>query len=238
MNRFERFGPEHVATLFVVGVLGFSLSALARRSMRGRGRVSVAIRLGLALFLAAGTVVALLGSLPIRRIDWIEVLPLNLCDMAVVLAIVALLARQQPVYEMLYFWAFTGTVIAAVTPDVDVGFPDARCVSFFGLHGGVVVSAAVLTWGLGMRPRARANVRAFLWTQAYAAVAVAVDLAWRRNYLYLCRKPSEPSILDWMGPWPWYILAADALAFGLFYLLMLPWRASAGEGRPAGSAFP
>jgi len=32
-----------------------------------------------------------------------------------------------------------------------------------------------------------------------------------------------------MGPWPWYILAADALAFVLFWALTVPFRRSASQ---------
>ena len=61
-------------------------------------------------------------------------------------------------------------------------------------------------------------------TNAYATVAAAVDLAFRTNYLYLRAKPTAPTILDWFGPWPAYLVAAEALALGLFWLLDRPFR--------------
>jgi uncharacterized membrane protein YwaF len=69
----------------------------------------------------------------------------------------------------------------------------------------------------------------FAITNAYALLVAAVDFLANENFLYLRRKPSQPSLLDVMGPWPWYILAADALAFVIFWALMLPFR-----GRRAG----
>ncbi len=124
--------------------------------------------------------------------------------------------------EVLYFWGLTGTFIAMLTPDVDHGFPDPHCVSFFALHGMVAVSAVVLAFGAGNRPRPGADLRVFLLTNAYAAVIAVIDVTAHENYLYLRAKPSQPSLLDLMGPWPWYILAADALAFVLFKVLMIP----------------
>ena len=69
-----------------------------------------------------------------------------------------------------YFWAGGGTALAMLAPDVEVGFPDPAFLSFFALHGLVVASAAVLVFGFGCRPRPGAPRRAFLLTNAYAAV--------------------------------------------------------------------
>jgi hypothetical integral membrane protein (TIGR02206 family) len=231
---FERFGLEHVATLLVLSVVAISLSRLLRRERAGSTRVSTSVRLGLAALLSGGLVFAFMNALPIRRLDWLDVLPLHLCDFAVLIAVWALLTRRQLAVEILYFWGLSGTIIAMLTPDVSRGFPDDRCVSFFALHGGVAVSAAVLVFGLGIRPRLGAHVRVFWLTNAYAAIAAVIDIVANENYLYLRAKPSHPSILDVMGPWPWYILAADILAFALFRVLMIPFlnhRASAAHPR-------
>ena len=62
------------------------------------------------------------------------------------------------------------------------------------------------------------------------AVAL-VNLAWGTNFLYLRRKPGAPTLLDWMGPWPVYILVADALAALLFWLLDRPFRSAQAPER-------
>jgi hypothetical integral membrane protein (TIGR02206 family) len=222
VNPFERFGLEHAATLLLLTAIAISLSWLLRRARPGSTRVSTAVRLGLAALLSGGLVFALVDALPIRRLDWLDVLPLHLCDFAVLIAVGALLTRRPLAVEILYFWGLSGTLIAMLTPDVARGFPDSRCVSFFALHGGVAVSAVVLVFGFGIRPRPGAHVRVFWLTNAYAVIAAVIDVVAHENYLYLRAKPSQPSILDAMGPWPWYILAADVLAFVLFRALMIP----------------
>ena len=42
------------------------------------------------------------------------------------------------------------------------------------------------------------------------------------NCLYLREKPWAPSPLDWLGPWPVYILGVEVLALLLLVLLALP----------------
>jgi hypothetical integral membrane protein (TIGR02206 family) len=224
VSRFERFGLEHGVTLALLAVVALLLTLAARRSRLAVGRLHGAVRVPLAALLVAGLGYALADALPLRGIDWLDFLPLELCDLAVVVAVWALLGRSQLACEILYFWGLSGTLIAMFTPDVGNGFPDSRCVSFFALHGAVAIAAVVMVFGVGISPRPGANLRVFWMTNAYAAVAGLIDVLAGKNYLYLRDKPSQPSILDVMGPWPWYILAADALAFVLFWLLMVPFR--------------
>ncbi|HET9952821.1 MAG TPA: TIGR02206 family membrane protein [Candidatus Eisenbacteria bacterium] len=224
LRDFVRFSPEHLGTLAGLALLAFLLSRLAARSVEERAGSALAIRAGLAMLLLAGLGFALADALPIRELAWLDVLPLHLCDMAVLVAVWALLTRGRLACEILYFWGLSGTLIAMTMPDVDKGFPDTRCVSFFALHGAVALSAVVMTAGVGVKPRPGSHWRIFAITNAYAAVAATIDFVADENFLYLRAKPSQPSILDVMGPWPWYILTADVLAMVLFWLLMLPFR--------------
>ena len=196
MRPFERFGFEHLATLGLLAVVALLLTAAARRSPRGVGRIGAAIRYPLAALLVGGLGFALANALPLRGLDWLDILPLELCDMAVLVAVWALLSRTPLACEVLYFWGLSGTLIAMVTPDVDRGFPDPRCLSFFALHGAVAIAAIVMAFGAGARPRPGSNIRVFAITNAYAALVGLIDAASGKNYLYLRRKPSTSSILD------------------------------------------
>ena len=230
---FDRYGLEHAVTLAIVVGAALLLAWAAKRSRQADGRIHSAIRSTLAALLAGGLGFALVNALPLRGIEWLDILPLHLCDLAVVVAVWALISRNPMACELLYFWGLTGTLIAMLTPDVDRGFPDTHCLAFFGLHGAVAISAVVMVFGAGVRPRPGANLRVFWITNAYALLAGLIDLVTGENYLYLRSKPSQPTLLDVMGPWPWYILTADVVAFVLFWVLMAPFRA---RHRPSDTA--
>jgi hypothetical integral membrane protein (TIGR02206 family) len=217
---FVIFGPDHLAALAVTATVAAGLS-LAVRS--GPDRTTArAIRIGFGGILVLAILVSLAGDAIRGSISPWDYVPLNLCDFSILLAAFALVTRRQAAYELLFFWALAGTLFAMVTPDLTRGFPSRQFISFYAFHGSVVVAALFLTFGLRMAPRPGAPWRVFLWTNLYAAVAGTVDLLFHRNFLYLREKPQGRSVLDWMGPWPFYIVGAEALALALFLFLDLP----------------
>jgi uncharacterized membrane protein YwaF len=48
--------------------------------------------------------------------------------------------------------------------------------------------------------------------------------------MFLRHKPGEASLLDLLGPWPWYIASAALLALVLFWALDAPFRHRRREG--------
>ncbi len=228
LPRFVPFGAAHLGALALTGATGAALAALVRsRPGTGplvRGLLFAGIALLLAFELGIG---AREGWL-----TWQALLPLHLCDAAMILALLSLLRPRRGAVEILYFWALAGSGLAMLTPDLPWGFPRWEFVVFFGLHGLVLVAAMVLVFGLGLRPQRGAPGRAFLATLALAAVAGAVDSLLGMNFMFLRGKPPTPTLLDHMGPWPAYIAVGAAVAFALFHLLALPfrreWRAAEG----------
>jgi hypothetical integral membrane protein (TIGR02206 family) len=178
--------------------------------------------------LAAGILALLAFELQVAAregwLGWKTVLPLELCDAALVLAVVTLLRPRRAPAEIVYFWAGSGTLLAMLTPELPWGFPRWEFVVFFGLHGLVLVAALVLVFGLDLRPGPGAPWRMLAVTASWAALASVVNLLLGTNFMYLRHKPTVATPLDWMGPWPIYIGVCGVVALVLFHLLALPFR--------------
>jgi hypothetical integral membrane protein (TIGR02206 family) len=192
--------------------------------------VRVRPRFGLATRLCLATAILLFLAFELGIaaregwISWKTVLPFELCDAALVLAVVTLLRPRPQPAELVYFWAGSGTLLAMLTPDLRWNFPRWEFLVFFGLHGLVLGAALMLVFGLGFRPRPGAAGRAFANTVVWAAFVGLVNLALGTNFMYLRHKPSGATPLDLMGPWPAYIATGALVALVLFQLLSLPFR--------------
>jgi len=151
-------------------------------------------------------------------------LPLQLCDVAIFVAAAALWTRRQLLVEVTYFWGLAGTVQALLTPDLPEHFPSYPYFEYYIAHGGVVCAALLLVVGMRRHPRPWAAVWVMALTIAYAALVGALDAVTGANYMYLREKPSAPTLLDLLGPWPLYILAGTGLAVILFAILDAPFR--------------
>jgi hypothetical integral membrane protein (TIGR02206 family) len=226
LTPFVPFGPAHLATLAVVGTLALALVRLVRARPAAAGPVRLLLLAGIVAFLAFELSVGVReGWLTLRT-----VLPFELCDAAMVLALATLAHPSRAAAELLYFWAGAGSTLAMLTPELPWAFPRWEFVVFFGLHGLVFVAALVLVFGLGLHPRPGAPLRAFAATAAWALFVGAVDVTLGTNYMYLRDKPATATPLDWMGPWPAYVATGAVVALALFHVLALPfhgeWRRS------------
>jgi len=158
-------------------------------------------------------------------------LPLQLTDAVSLAAIVALLTRRRLFVELTYFWTFTATLQAVITPDLAQTFPSVFYFTYFTYHIGAIVAAAYLVVGCRLYPRPGAAWRVWGLTLAWAAVAGTGDLITGGNYMYLRAKPVHASLLSVMSPWPWYI--AEAAGAGLVMLLAVAALTRAFGGVPA-----
>jgi hypothetical integral membrane protein (TIGR02206 family) len=147
-------------------------------------------------------------------------LPLHLSDVVTVVSVFALWTARPLLVELTWFWGLTASLQAVLTPDIgSADFPDLLWCTFFITHSGAVVAALVLVVGRRIVPRPGAVKRVFLATLVVAAAAGTANLLTGGNYMWLREKPEAGSLLDFMGPWPWYI--ASAAVFGLLLFTLL-----------------
>ena len=162
-------------------------------------------------------------------------LPFQLTDAVSAVSIAALLTRRPLLVELCYFWSYTASLQAVLTPDLGQNFPSVFYFTYFTYHVGAIVAASFLVFGCRLYPRRGAVWRVFWITIAWTALAGTVDVITGGNYMYLSYRPAHNSLLSLMGPWPWYILGGFVLAVALLLLVDALTRALGGVAEPRGA---
>ena len=217
---FQQFDLTHLAALGVIA-LGCLALGFCWRSPSLRARQ--AFRYGMAVLLVAVDVSWQVWCWAIGTWTVQTSLPLHLCTAMVYVSALMLVSKSYHVYEFGYFVGISGAVQALLTPDVGpYGFPHYGYFQFFIGHGATIAAAIYMTAVEGYRPRWQSLLRAAVGANLYVAAVGLLNLWLGSNYMFLMYKPNVPSLLDYLGPWPWYVLAAEPLGVAMFLLLYLP----------------
>jgi hypothetical integral membrane protein (TIGR02206 family) len=154
---------------------------------------------------------------------WQKMLPMQLCDWAMVVIIVALWTGSRRWLEVAYFWGIGGTLQALITPNLRFGFPDLRFISFFIAHSGIIIGIIFLMLIYGFRPGPIGILRTIAWTEFYFVIAFTVDLLTGENYGFLLHKPEAASLLNVLSDsrLP-YLIEFHLLAWIFFCVLYAP----------------
>lgn len=219
---FHLFGTAHLATIALIAAVSALLPWLARASP-GR-RLVRPMAVGLATILLVQDLGKLAYKAVVLDTPWVENLPFHLCDVALLVGAVALLRTDRRLFQLLYYWGLAGTLQAILTPDLPVGFPDPRYLVFFFSHGLVIVAIAFGIGALGLRPTFRGIGVTLIATHVWAlGVAAPFNALFDTNYLFLCAKPAQASMMDAFGPWPWYLVMLDLVGLISFLVYYAPW---------------
>jgi len=149
-------------------------------------------------------------------------LPFELCSIASLLAGGMLLTKNHFLFEVLYFIALGGAAMAIATPDLYFGFPQYRYIQFFFDHFLLILAPLLMIWLYHYQLTWRSVLKSFLFLNGLAAVVYIVNYLISANYMFLSEKPNGMSLLDVLGPYPYYLLSLEIIALVLFSLLYLP----------------
>jgi hypothetical integral membrane protein (TIGR02206 family) len=217
---FVLFGRDHLLGLGLVALVCVAIWLLRERwSERGR-RLT---RWGL-----LGVILVSEGSWHVWMLatgQWnIQVmLPLWVCSLTAWTMPLLLIWRSHRYYEWAYFMGIMGAIMALLTPDLmNYGFPHFRFVEFFTLHGTIIVAVVYMTVVEGFRPTWGSLGRVWVFTNLYWLFCALVNSQIGSNYLYTHGKLPTPSLLDVLGPHPWYLLWMELIGVVLALLMYLP----------------
>jgi hypothetical integral membrane protein (TIGR02206 family) len=218
---FVLFGPAHFAALGILALVNLLL-ILTRHHHHPKLRL--VIRYGVAGLLILNEIGLHTWKISTNQwsIQWN--LPLHLCSILVWLSAYMLITKNRQVFEMVYFLGIAGALQALLTPDAGIyGFPHYYPIQYFISHGSIITAAVYMAAVERYRPYWSSIKRVFVWVNFYLIIVTIINLLIGSNYLYTLRKPHVITLIDFLGPWPWYLLSAELIALIHFLILYSPY---------------
>ena len=158
----------------------------------------------------------------------VDHLPITVCGWAVVFCSYMAVTKSQFLFDVSYFWLFSGTVFALLTPTVITytGPTRFRYYNFWLEHTLGYIAIFYMIFVHKMRPNWCSFRRSFISLAVLAVIAyIANDMIGPgANYLYMAKPESTPSILDILPPNHVLRMVIMAAVITLmFFLSYLPW---------------
>lgn len=153
-------------------------------------------------------------------------LPLELCSIASVACAFMLLTKNIFLFEVIYFIGIAGAIQAILTPDLAFGFPQFRYFQFFLDHFLLISGPLVMIWLYQFTISLRSILKAFVTLNCIAIIIFIINVIIDANYMFLTQKPTSTSLLDFLGPYPLYIISLEFIVLLIFIILFVPFHFS------------
>ncbi|MEK4487213.1 TIGR02206 family membrane protein [Psychrobacillus sp. FSL H8-0484] len=220
---FEMFSMTHFSSILVLVCLIFLLY-LTRKKWSIKMEKMLLIERLFALSLLLMEVLYHVWLFQADRWNWSNSLPLELCSISLVMTIFLLCTGNKHVYDFVFYAGIGGALQAVATPVLDLSFPHFRYFHFFYTHFGIIATALYFTWMKGYRPTFKGIIKTMVALNVLLPIIYGVNTFFQGNYMFLRSKPTNGSLLDFLGPYPWYILSLEIVAFFIFVCLWLLFR--------------
>jgi hypothetical integral membrane protein (TIGR02206 family) len=145
-----------------------------------------------------------------------------MCRLVAWILPIAIFYMSRKWLKLLYFFVLAGTLQAVISPDLDIGFPSYAYIRYFVLHVGLIATIIYMVAVFQLRITWKDLWHSFLYAQPYLLILMGINKVIGSNYGYTMHKPETGSVLDFFGPWPWYILGAELLMLISFLILITP----------------
>ena len=149
-------------------------------------------------------------------------LPFELCSIATIMGGIMLITKNRFLFEVFYFIAIGGAIQAIVTPDLYFGFPQFRFLQFFIDHMLLVISPIILIIFYQFNITFKSLIKSFITLNGIALIVYIINHIISANYMFLTEKPQGGSLLDFLGPYPYYLISLEGVTFIIFLILFLP----------------
>ena len=224
---FSLFTPAHWLPVLTMLAVIYLIHRKADTLASWKHEEKIRYALAFALIICDMSYYWRLVGMPSLQPGPVENLPIGVCAWAVIFCSFMVIGKSQTLFDIVYFWLFSGTVFALLTPTVITytGPTRFRYYQFWLEHTLGYVSVFYMIFVHKMRPTVRSAIKSMTALVVLAIIAYQVNrMIPGANYLYMARPEAAPSILDILPANFALRLTIMAAAISAMYALAyLPW---------------
>lgn len=224
---FALFTVAHFAPILLMILTIYLLHRFQEQIRNSKHEETLRFALAFALIIADMSYYWRLVGCPWLEPGPVENLPIGVCAWSVIFSSFMLAGKKQSLFDIVYFWLFSGSLFALLTPTplTYTGPTRYRYYQFWAEHTLGYIAIFYMIFIHKMRPTFRSIIRSYIALVILAFIAYQVNVMIPgANYLYMARPEAAPSILDILPPnfalRITIMVAAITVMFGLAYL---PW---------------
>jgi len=158
----------------------------------------------------------------------VDHLPITVCGWAVVFCSYMVIGKTQSLFDISYFWLFSGSIFALITPTVITytGVTRFRYYQFWTEHLIGYIGIFYMIFVHKMRPIIKSAVKSYVALAVLAIIAYFANsmIGPGANYLFMAKPEDTPSVLDILPPnFALRILIMAVAVTFLYFVSYLPW---------------
>ena len=225
---FTNFSLAHFAPIVVVALLIFGIYRFRDRLHGWKHEQMIRYFLAFALIISEMSYYWRLVGIPSLGPNPVDHLPITVCGWAVVFCSYMVIGKSQTLFDISYFWLFSGSIFALITPTVIsyTGPTRFRYYQFWAEHTLGYIAVFYMIFVHKMRPNFKSIIKSYIALILLAVVAYCANdmIGPGANYLFMAKPEDTPSVLDILPPnFALRVLVMAAVVTLLFGISYLPW---------------
>lgn len=225
---FQPFATYHFLAITVL-LIAITTIFVFKKQLRQNPKIDLKIRITASIIAFTLEVGFHLSNLLYHTNFVLQLIPLDLCAIALWLSLLLNITKKPFVFTLLYFWGI-GAVASFTYPDIMGLGPDKwRYYHFFGVHAYIILTVTYFTVIYGFTIQFKHFLRSTLILAIIAVGVRAIDVAYYATYqtdwMFLVAPPKGVhTILDALPKGGWaYFFSFVGLAISVFFMIYVPW---------------
>lgn len=225
---FSNFGFAHLAPIVIAVAIIYLIYRYRNELAGSKHEMSLRYAMAFVMIVSEMSYFWRLVGVPALSPNPVDHLPITVCGWTVIFCSYMVVGKSQTLFDISYFWLFSGTLFALITPTVITytGPARYRYYQFWIEHTIGYIAIFYMIFVHQMRPTLRSAVKSYIALAVLAAIAYGANriIGPGANYLFMAKPEDTPSILDILPPnFAIRLTVMASIITLMFALSYLPW---------------